>query len=265
MKNSVFLLVLISLSLFAFSQENPTAQWAKNNIVIDGNINDWNSQLKHYDNETSLFFDFKNDSTNLYLCFQTKNEMNQSKIMQSGMKIILSDKSNGKHKAIINFPLADKYAAKKVEAPDKIKPDPLSTHQTRQAAFLLSDTMMELKGFINQNGLISIKNISGVNAAINWDSANTLTYEIKIPLKELYGNDYEERDVAKGISMNVVINAMSVSDAKKNMENEYSGRSHLGEDRVGAAPGGNYQDRYNRAVMFQKTELKQKIVLSAQN
>jgi hypothetical protein len=267
MKRLFFLLTLLLFSITSstFAQNNTTAQWAKNKIIVDGNIQDWNS-LKHYDNQSKLFFDFKNDSNNLYLCFQTKDEINQSKIMKSGMKIILSDKINGKHKSTINFPLGVKHAVKSADSEDKIQPDPLASHLSKRAVFLASNTMMEVKGFANKNGLISSNDISGIHAAINWDPANTLTYEIAIPLKELLGNNFNMKDISKDISLNVIINAMSAADSQNSDLNAYSERRGEGEGRTGAGSDEMEHEKrmaaYNRMILMQKTELKQKFTLS---
>ncbi|MEO6905990.1 MAG: hypothetical protein ABI148_06490 [Ginsengibacter sp.] len=265
MKQSFLLLSLFFTSSSIFAQDNPSARWTKNGITVDGNVQDWNS-LKHYDNQSRLFFDFKNDSNDLYLCFQTKDETNQAKIMRSGMKIILSDKINGKHKSIINFPLGIKNTGKSTNSEDKIQPDPLASHQSKYAIFLASDTVMEVKGFANINGLIFPNDISGIHAAINWDSVNTLTYEIAIPFKELFGNNFNLKNISKEISINVIINAMTVADAKSSSANVYSGRRGDGEHRVGGSPeekeNENRMAEYNKMVMSQKTELKQKFTLS---
>jgi hypothetical protein len=266
MKQPFFLLTLFFITSSTFAQDNPTAQWAKNNITVDGNIQDWNS-LKHYDNQSKLFFDFKNDSNNLYLCFQTKDEINQAKIMRSGIKIILSDKINGKHKSTINFPLGVNHAGKSANSEDNIQPDPLASHLSKHAVFLASDTMMEVKGFANKNGIISSNDVSGIHVAINWDSANTLTYEIAIPLKELFGNNFNVKDISKEISLNAIINAMSVADSKNGIANGYSGRRGEGERRTGGGSDEMEQEKrmaeYNRMILSQKTELKQKFTLSA--
>lgn len=259
---------LILITAFSYAQTETGSQWTKNKILIDGNAYDWNPPLKHYDNETALFFDFKNDSSNLYLCFQTKDEMNEAKILGSGMKIIISDKINGKHKSVINFPLPYHHAAKSTEQ-DEIKPDPLASRQSRRASFLAADTMMEVKGFTNSNGIISTKN-SDIHAAVNFDSSNTLTYEIAIPFKELFGSDFNLKDVSKDISLNVIINAMQ--NHSEGGRGGYSGRGGYGGGRMGGGYGGMHsgnrmggegeQNQFNRAAMAQKTELKQKFSLS---
>jgi hypothetical protein len=250
---------------FAFAQDNSAAHWTTNNITTDGNANDWQPPLKHYDNQTKLFFDFKNDSNNLYLCFQTKDEMNQAKILGAGMKIILSGKMNGKHKSIINFPLGVKNS-QIPKTDDEVQPDPLAAHESKHAIFLARDTAMEVKGFVTQNGLIGSNNASGIRAAINWNAENTLTYEVAIPLKELFGEGYDLKDLSKEISLNVVINGMSVNDAKKHSANGYGERRGNGEGRTNNGSGAMDNEArmaaYNTMLMSQKTELKQKFVLS---
>jgi hypothetical protein len=264
MKQPSFLLTLFFITSSTFAQNNTSAQWTKNKIIVDGNIQDWSS-LKHYDNQSRLFFDFKNDSNNLYLCFQTKDELNQAKIMRSGMKIILSDKINGKHKSTINFPIGVKHAEKSANSEDRIQPDPLASHLSKHAVFLASNTTMEVKGFANKNGLISSNDISGIHSAINWDSANTLTYEIAIPLKELFGNNFTMKDISKDISLNVIINGMSVADSRNTDVNGFSG-TREGERRTGGGSDEMEHEKrmaeYNKMMMSQKTELKQKFTLS---
>lgn len=267
MEKTSLTIILIFITAFSFAQTKATSQWTNIEITIDGKAHDWNPPLKHYDNQTALFFDFKNDSNNLYLCFQTKDQINEAKIIRSGMRVILSDKINGKHKSVISFPLPFKHAAK-LNQSDEIKPDPLAPGQSHHTSFLANDTLMEVKGFANKNGIISINN-SDIQAAINFDSSNILTYEIAIPIKELFGSDYKVKEVSKDISLNVIINAMADHSAG----GEYSGRGGRSGGRMDSyggmngggnrmSNGGNEQNQFYRAAMFQKTELKQKFTLS---
>jgi hypothetical protein len=277
MKQSFFSLVLIVIATIAVAQDNSSAQWAKNNITVDGNAADWNAPLKHYDNDTRLFFDFKNDSNNLYLCFQTKDEMTEAKIMRAGMKIMISDKINGKHKSTINFPLGFKRQTRPTQTEDGIKPDPLSSHSVRHLNFLSQDTIMEVKGFADKNGLISANDVTGIHAAINWDSTNILTYEVAIPLNKLFGAGYNIKDFSKDISLNVVINAMAAGSQNQSA-GAFSGRGGHGGGRMGGGrmggsgaighEGNRAEGEENgsygseRAAMSQKSELKQKFALA---
>ena len=266
MKKSILGLVFITVSAFSFAQDSPSSTWAKNKVVVDGKPTEWNLPLKNYDNETGLFFDFENDSTNLYLCFQTKNEMNEEKIMRAGMKIILSSKINGKHKSIIDYPLPP---SKSPAAKDEVQPDPMAPHEDRHAAFIKKDTLMEVKGFTNKNGIISSNDLSSIHAAINWDSSRVFTYELAIPLTELFGSGYDLKDLSKGISLDVVINAVHGGNMQNRGEGGYPGRGggrmgggYGGGNRMGEQGGGQYQG--GNPFMYQKTELKQKFILATE-
>ncbi len=247
------------LPALIFAQHNPECVWTKEVITIDGNAADWNPPLKNYDSQSQLFFGFKNDAKNLYLCFQTKDQSNESKMMKSGMKIILSSKINGKHKSIIDFPLTSSKAS---DVKDEIKSDPLMTRKNRHNAFIASDTTMELKGFANMNGIVFLRQPSGVRVAINWDSANTLNYEVAIPLKELFGNDFNAADLSKEISLDVVINPLPAPRSQAEMDEfEKSERMKDGGQNDALSD----QKMAARYAVFQKTELKQRFVLASPN
>lgn len=251
MKKSFLFFLLVAVSMFSFAQEAPVSTFAKNKIFIDGNPADWNLPLKHYDNTTRLFFDFENDANHLYLCLQAKDEMNGEKIVKAGMKIILSSKINGKHKSVINYPLP---APKASEKDDEITRDPLVNRSDNHATFLAKDSLMEVKGFAMQSGIISSKDTAGIHAAINWDTSKTLTYEIAIPLKEMFGENYDINDLSKEISLEVVINGVpygNSSQFKRTQSN--SGSEESTEDR---------QMQAKRAFMLQKAQLKERFTLA---
>lgn len=268
MRKIAAVVILYCIATSSFAQENLRSVWTNQPVNVDGTSNDWNLPLKFYDNETNLFFAIKNDSNNLYLCFQSKDDIIQTKIMRAGMKIILSDKINGKHKSVFSFPLSAKHFPKPVDNPDEIKPDPLAPRQSERDAFIARDTMMEAKGFAKTNGIISTNNISGIRASIGFDSANILTCEVAIPLKELFGDHYDPKDITKDISLNVIINPVATNSGNSAGSGGYSGRGGARGGGYGGQRGGNRSEdeersQYQqRSVMSQKTELKQKFVLA---
>jgi len=261
MKKYFLSIMGLLITSFAISQEKPASEWAKNLINIDGNAKDWNLPLKYYDNDTKLFFEIKNDNNNLYLCFQSNDQVNQAKIIRAGMKITLSSKINGKHKATIYFPLPLKKDSTKVSPADEMNSDPEISHQNMHTAFLAADSMMEVTGFTNKNGMIPSHDSSGIHASINWDQNNTLTYEVAIPLKEMFGNDYAGKTISKNISLDVVINAFKRSGhPENNSGNGYSGRSGgMGRGDFGMGRSGNSE---SASAMSVKTEMKEKFTLA---
>ena len=195
-------------------------------------------------------------------------------MIRAGMKIILSSKINGKHKATIDFPLPIKKDSIPSSTVDEMSGEPEFTHQKMHTAFLAADSIMEVKGFTRKDGIISSHDTSDIHAAINWDQDNTLTYEIAIPLKEMFGENYAEKNISKNISLDVIINALKKT-GRQGGGNGYSGR---GGGRMGGGGGGrgmgrgsmgmrgqgngNSQFQSTRSSMSVKNELKEKFTLA---
>jgi hypothetical protein len=257
----------------------PVAVWAVAPIKADGNPAEWNLPLRFYDNSTKLFFAFANNSKNLYLCFQTSDEINQQKILRAGMKVILISKTGDKRKVSINFPLAQQ----RLPLMEETAADSTEKHLERKNFknnFLVQHRVMEVKGFATKNGAIEINDSSGINAAINWTDANLLTYEIVIPFAEFYGKEFDSDDLSKYITMEVEINAVQRQEHLGGGNREGGGRmggGGMGRGSVMGRRGGMGRQRSsfggdeaasgnglgNRAAMYEKSELKQKFILSA--
>ena len=275
MKKYFLAAISVLATTIVFAQEAPVSEWAKNSITIDGNASEWDLPLKDFDSYTKLFFEIKNDDKNLYLCFQNKDQMSQAKMLKAGMKIILSSKINGKHKASIDFPLPVKKDSASSFTTDEINSDPRLTHQKMHITFLAGDSLMEVNGFARKDGMISSHDTSDIYAAINWDQENTLTYEIAIPLKEMFGNNYAGKNISKNISMEVIINGL-----KKTGRSGYGGRSGGGGGggRMGGGgfgrgmgPGGiamgglrngTREFQPGKSAMSEKDEMKEKFTLA---
>lgn len=231
-KYIVFILAMFSTpSLFA-QDEVFKSNWLNTPVVIDGNASEWSQPLRYYDAGTKLFFAFANDDKNLFLCFQTNDDMNRMKIMKAGMEVSLNIK--GAHKATIDFPLEgngfnDEHEKSGMSPGNEAKQDV-------KFAFISHDSMM-VKGFATRNGIISINDNSGINAAINHDATKKFTYEIAIPIMELLGTDYKAGEILKHITLDVKINAMKGQG--HTMGNNFSGRT--GGGRMGG--GGMHHGR----------------------
>ncbi|MGH2646563.1 MAG: hypothetical protein ACRDE8_03305 [Ginsengibacter sp.] len=279
MKRNIFTIVLIFYCGHLFAQDDiPTSSWVSTPVKVDGNAQEWKLPLRLYDDATKLFFGFANDDKNLYLCFQTSDEINEMKILRAGMKIYLSTKGKDKHKVSINFPMQQKAEPTTPSNEDTVQQ--AFERRSRRSASFTKDTMMEVKGFTTRNGIIPINDNSGINAAINRDDANKLTYEISIPLKELFGADYSTEDLSKDIFLDAEVNAMSKSGHTGNGGGGYSGRGGGGgrmgggAGRLGGGGGGMHHNREgneganseqtgtDRSAMFEKAELKQKFILA---
>lgn len=236
-----------------------TAKWRSQAIRIDGFAKDWSTPLRFYDAETKLFFTFINDSTHLYICFQSNDERNQVKINRAGMKVFITTKGKEKHKGSIEFPLTDgklNFASEEVN--EEVVPDIPSLKNT----FLLQNTNMSLKGFATQNGVLPITDTSGIHVSMNWNEKNIMTYEIAIPLKELFGANYTVKDLSKTILLTVEVNAITRNeegtiDASSVAMGSASGSQGTGMTRN--MPGATTKEK---RPLFDKNKFKQKFVLA---
>ncbi len=253
------LVFLIFFSSALYSQSLlPTAYWKSNSVKIDGEASEWNNPLRFYDAETKLFFAFANDSTNLYLCFQSNDKRNQVKIHMAGMKVYIITKGKEKHKGCIIYPLVDpKENFAREELNEEVEPDIERLKNT----FLLQNTNMLTSGFANQNGNYPIHDSVGIHSYLNWNEKNIMTYEIAIPLKEIYGNNYTAKDLEKVISLVIEVNAVtreaSTIDVSQTAAGSTTGSQNNGMTRN--MPGGTSKEK---RPLFDKNKCKQKFLLS---
>ena len=247
-------------------------------ITIDGKANEWTQPLRFYDSNSKLLFSFVNDDSDLYLCFQAVDAANQQKILHAGMKITLSVKTNEKHKLSISYPMPP--------AEGNSLTHERGDEQEKRNSFRVQNTMMEISGSTDKDGVVPINNNTGINAAINWDSTGKLTYEVAVPLRELFGNDYASyKD--KEIAMNATVSPLKKPGGAGGGQSGFSGRGgggggHMGGGgggRMGGAGGGGRmgggqgrqreaaetdgtQTSSDRASMFEKSVVKQHFMLA---
>lgn len=235
------------------------AKW-KRHVMIDGNASEWTLPLNFFNSETTLFFSVANDSTTLYLCFQCNDENAQAKINSAGMKVELSTKGKNKRDVTVIFPLTDsksRYAEDDLIAGKKLDMQSLKT------SFILRNTNMDVKGFATQNGVIPTNDSSGINASINWDQKNVMTYELAIPFKEFFGKDYSASDLDKVITLEVEVNGVTRTDESTiDGSSAAMGASSMGATggMTGGMPGGGANIK-ERKPIFDKNRFKEKFKL----
>jgi hypothetical protein len=262
-------IVLIFFSTVSFAQDEiAKSSWVSSPVKIDGKPQEWKLPLRYYDAGTKLFFAFANDDKNLYVCFQAPDEMTQVKIMRAGVEVYLSVK--GKHKVSVTFPLAQQTVPAASQNDNSGQQS--QERKDRRTSFLVQNTLMEVKGFETKNGFIPINDSSGINAAINWDENDKLTYELSIPLKEWFGINYTAADISKDITLDMEINAVKWHGHPAS-GGGFSGKGRGG--RTGGGGGGMNHERNTNAAdensslpgenkwsIFEKSKLKEKFTLA---
>lgn len=221
MKRVFLPLACIACNLYLHAQDVSTAKWVTTPVTIDGNADEWHQPLNFYDSETKLLFAIANDSTNIYLCFEAKDNVTAIKIMRAGMQVTLDTKGRHGRSGTIEFPLPPKERRELNEANGGDnkpmsdtsmqggefgghKPDPAMFHQW----FLTNNITMETKGFADANGVLPVRG-RDISVAMNWDDADNLFYEVKIPIRQLLDDGYTEDNILKEITLHVAVNGIS--------------------------------------------------------
>jgi len=264
-----FLLIIPCLS---YAQDNLNV-WQSTSVKIDGLSDEWIDNLRYYDSETQLYYGITNDENNLYLCFFTANQMMQMKMFRSGVTIELKTKTKPKRTASILYPKKDtttfQMRSKPAEGEAQAeKPQSQNTGgqgRNMTKRFLEKNPTFISEGFVTLNGTYPTTNENGISLAINWDEKRRMSYEIVIPLKELFGEGFSLDEVSKNeIKLKVNIDAMEMPSQ--------SGQRPVGGQQGGHMPqGGNQgqgaggQTQEDRAFLFQMQTLNYQFLLNKKN
>ena len=263
-----------------------TAKWMKQPVMVDGENTDWSS-LNFYDDQTQLNFGIANDSNNIYLCFQTTTDAAQRKLMFAGMKVTLSTKGKNRHEATIVFPEPQpkqEHAADTSAGGSNTYTHPVFNKEGFRQNYIAHHTTMQVSGFADVNGDISIKNPS-IQAAVNWDSASNFICEFAISKKEFFGTEYIAKQALENITLGVEINGLPKSEAGgksrnpvykgggMNDEGMHGGGMHGMRTNGGGFNGGgrplhdeaNPMNNENKVSLSSKASFKQKFVLNNGN
>ena len=278
----LFIQLALMCTTAVIAQDVSTAGWAVQPVVADGNAREWHKPLNLYDPNTKLLFAMSNDSTTIYLCFESKDEQTQKKIMRAGMRVELSTKWKGRHKVAIAYPLPPKErensdtGADDDNAGSNEQEDPSfrkAAAAMEKKRFLTDNLTMHLEGFAAGNGVVPIRG-EHVNVAMGWDSTDNLFYEIAIPIKELADPGYTAEELLKELTLEVAINALPQKGGNRGSDISIRGNGGgLGDGaNSGLGQGGGRTvdpsafkhafKNLDRAGLFKTTYLKQKFALA---
>ena len=91
---------------------------------------------------------------------------------------------------------------------------------------------MQVSGFSTANGIVPVQD-TGLQVAVNWDSASNLIYEVAISKKEFFGAEYTAKEAMEDITLSVELNALPHSA----LGDEKSGGYHTGMHGGGSGGG----------------------------
>lgn len=189
--------------------------WCDSLINIDGSPEDWDQPFRYFDSKSKIQYSVVNDARFLYLSVRTTDDKAQMKILRAGMEVSIDASGKKKEMATIMFPLKSNAKLEtfpdpedpdkqKIEHPDikKLKVDwVMSSHEARSNG---------LKSVPLNIGVPDSNNKYGVQAAINWDRSDVLTYELKVPFSLFYKETIAAADTMKPVSITVRVHGMDL-------------------------------------------------------
>lgn len=209
MKRLFLLFFVLFFAHIAQAQFN-TIWWQKEQLTIDGVSSDWGTVFRYFDPKTKIRYNLSNDSNYLYLCFQPVDDYLQAQIIRSGMQIFFSHSIKPKRKASLKypFPLDESTRENDINVDDSF--------EAYFKSFQLFNNKFVSEGFDSANGNLPIYNETGIQVNFDQEPNKLVCYELRIPLKEIYGADYDLQKIAqKDLTVKLKINSLTMRVKEK--------------------------------------------------
>ena len=197
-----------------------TSIWNNNEVVIDGQANEWGSHT-YYLKETHLSLGVRNDDDFLYLCLMSSEGQFRRQIIALGLTVWFEPE--GGQKLGIHYPVG---MQRRGAAPFSDGENPnLSQDRERIMEQALLDIEV-LGSDKNDRQLFTTLDIPGISVKVE-SSQGAVVYEMKVPIKQTKDHPY-----ALGADVRKVIN-LSMETGNLPSSSSGEGRRGGGEGRGG--------------------------------
>ncbi len=233
MRTVIPVFFFLSFFISSLHAQEGHVQWQDSPLKIDGLASDWGENLKYYNEFAGVRYEFRNNATHLYLVFQISDQKNQMKVMTSGIQIGISSKRKPKIKASLKLPVMAHQSVQRNEGNR-------AEFSGFRDSYLLGNFPVDLTGFKFSSGLVFPKgNTSWVSFAYQWNAAGVLSYEISIPIQELFGPDFKP-ELVSDAELTVETKLLALQNPSKASGNPREGGMSQGDgmSQGGARRGG---------------------------
>jgi hypothetical protein len=184
---SILIIILFPTLLKAEAIE---CHYQSSPIYLDGKMTEWGINPRFLNSEAKLLYEVRNDSNQLFLILKTNENATINQMLCAGFQIKFNIKSTPPKICSISSQI------KKNNAYSLYNSDKLSHKGENQ----LIDTILT-NGFYFAPKILDSKNRAqeSICFATNSYSNEEFIFEIKIPFKELFGNDYSFNIIRKTI------------------------------------------------------------------
>ncbi len=213
-----FILPLLSnlvISFACFAQHSNAIEKKKSTIIVDGLSNDWVAYNNTTISSSNISYSVVNDNKMIYFLFKFPEKNSQLKFLRAGLEIKIDTLGKNKYPISVIFPYST----------DRENNDPLShsftgitpnmDFESKKQTLLKNSTKIKITNFKNGLTDVMLNQINTINvlSAINFDSTNTLNYEIAFPINMFFESDISTYKTPFNFQFNLLGLPYSVSES----------------------------------------------------
>ena len=181
----------------------PVGKYQSEQIVADGNANDWGLPLRFGNENGSLEYSITNDKDNIYVSIASNDPSTQMKMLRAGIKVYIDTKGKKGTEMGLIYPFKEK-----VDMPNRRMENRNSDPTAMKQKMILDADIFSTSGFINmENRIYDLKDTSHIKIGMNYDTYNNLVFEAIIPLKNVLAAPITSSK-APSISVGIIVNNM---------------------------------------------------------
>ncbi|MDD2797973.1 MAG: hypothetical protein PHV20_05210 [Bacteroidales bacterium] len=282
MKFSKWSIVLFVIFLFAQNTNAQNrAEWL-DSVIIDGNTQDWKNALHYFDKTSTMRYGFGNDERYLYLAFDVIEPSGQMRIMRGGLTISLKTKIKPKVAGTLKLS-GHKPDKESVDQMSESKLDNSNPNQVRnnrmdilKNLYLMAKPNIQTDGFLKSKETLTSGEGGVISFDIKWNKQNQMILECRVPLSELFGENF---DLAKICTKDITLQVIQSDDGNHMGGSFRAGMGGEGGRRMGGGYGnrnggmeGNRSDENGTMgeqtprnyPMYEGIDFKNSIVLAKQ-
>jgi hypothetical protein len=172
------------------------------NIVIDGNVKEWGDSLRYYNADNKIGYAIANDKENLYIAVCITNRLQQIRALKAGITFSADTRGKKRNSCSLTFPLnsGQNITGFNLTSLGSVTQQDRDELMHQQATTLKG---VKVEGFKDiKNGITTLENTNGIQAAINYDEQGKLVYEASIPLKYFHVDALAKNEWAFNFQIN---------------------------------------------------------------
>lgn len=196
-------------------------------ITVDGNDADWQGVALNSSPLKTFEYSVAHNDEDLFVRMKILSPLEQMKFLTAGMELWIDPSGQEKQKIEVVYPVKGELATTAMQ-PQNSSADKKQNRDMMHLSVRAQVVSMNRIGFKPEySGTQTISENTGFKAAINWNEADELIYELKIPLKAFDGT----------VSANPMDLEFSIGTLERPAENHERGENGGGSRQGGLAGG----------------------------